>query len=517
MTRFLLVPGSLAHRSLLALLATGSIVAQHPAPAGETGSLRELLEVGGQALRQEDPTTAWDAFRSVRALDKGQVEGLLGLGQAHLMMGRAETSQAYAEAVMRLDHEAQEAMSLLVRSRIRARQFELAARSAEGFCARVQDPSAALLASLGSALFRVQRTEEAASAYLQVVARDPRNAEAHLRLGSGLSAPRHVEIDDELAAVVGQLRQREFAAATARLRSLLAHDPGNPVLHRLLGEALYQEKAEASMANNDAAYRRLSIALPRPVVDRRKLARFIPAYPTLTGSRRLVVERAASLFSSRLDKLLTVGARHDLLLEVDRTTDAPGRSSLRGKRTFDGRVWDDVRGIGGLKAATGIEALDDAAQFGFDTLAHEIAHQVHYYAIPYRDRVRIRQLYKSAMAAGRCLDYYAASNEAEYFGQGVEAFACLAKRPGGETTHGHTRFELMRVDPELHELIADLVDNDPLRGEGREALLEAACEVALRCGRPIDAWTAAEMMSPGSSREGLLARARRAMDLATSR
>src|SRR5262249_19711454 len=153
------------------------------------------------------------------------------------------------------------------------------------------------------------------------------------------------------------------------------------------------------------------------------------------------------------------------------------------------------RGVGGLQAATGIEALDEAAQFGFDTLVHELAHQVHYYALGQRDRARIRALFVAARAGGNCLDYYAASNEAEYFGQGGEAFASLGKRPGCETTHGHTRFELRRVDPALYDFVAEIVDCDPLRDAARRpALLRAAIEVALRCGRPLDALTAADLL-----------------------
>jgi hypothetical protein len=131
---------------------------------------------------------------------------------------------------------------------------------------------------------------------------------------------------------------------------------------------------------------------------------------------------------------------------------------------------------------------------------------VHYYALPPVDRARIRALYCAARRAGRCLDYYAASNEAEYFGQGVEAFVSLGKRPGGETTHGHTRFELYRVDRDLHDFIAGIVDVDPLRDPAAaEPLLRAAFAVALRCGRPEDAVAAAAMLPEGPERERLAA------------
>ena len=230
------------------------------------------------------------------------------------------------------------------------------------------------------------------------------------------------------------------------LRAVLRREPLHPIAHRLLGETVFAQRTAMGMAASDPAFLALAAAMPKPDVRGLPVAEFVRAYPTLSPTRRVVVERTAAMFGSQLGRLCAVGCRHDLLGELERTTDESARANLRGRRTFDGRVWDDVRGVGGAKAATGMEALDDAATFGFDTLAHEVAHQVHYLAFTPLQKARIRSLYQRALSEGRCLDYYAASNEAEYFGQGVEAFASLAKRPGGETTHGHTRFELYAVD-----------------------------------------------------------------------
>ena len=78
----------------------------------------------------------------------------------------------------------------------------------------------------------------------------------------------------------------------------------------------------------------------------------------------------------------------------------------------------------------------------------------------------------------------------------------------------------MRVDPALHALIAELVDYDPLApevpAERREQLLLASIAVALRCGRPADAVTAAELLPEGESKRSRLAEARRALLLSRS-
>ena len=53
----------------------------------------------------------------------------------------------------------------------------------------------------------------------------------------------------------------------------------------------------------------------------------------------------------------------------------------------------------------------------------------------------------------------------------------------------------------LYEFIAELVDVDPLLdAAGRAELLSASVSAALRCGRPLDARTAAELMVPGPTR-----------------
>ena len=370
-----------------------------------------------------------------------------------------------------------------------------------------------LLAAHASALYRVQRNAESAQTYRAVLVLDPLHEEAHARLGSGLTAPRTIARGPELGAAIAAMRDGRGDEAITLLQRILTADPDQPVAHRLLGEVLFQRRAQASLALGSPSFAAIRTASFVGVFEPGLAEEFVPGYSSLSAERRVVVERALGMFEPYLGRLVSKGGRHDLLAENERTTDHPSRASLRGRRTFDGRVWDDVRGIGGLRAATGIEALDEAAQFGFDTLVHEIAHQVHLHALRDSDVFgRIRQLYREAVAEGRALDYYAASNWAEYFGQGVEAFASLAKRPAAEATHGHTRFELMRVDPALHDLIAALVAEDPLAGDRiaaeRTKLLLACIDAALLLGRVDDAFTAAELLPDLELRNAARIRAR---------
>jgi tetratricopeptide (TPR) repeat protein len=474
-----------------------------------------LVRVGRELLEREDPLAALNVFRQARSLDGHDLDALIGLGRAHLLVGDAAIAQRYGERALATAPDNDESLGLVVRALLRGRDFRAALeRSAAATAAG--HSGVELLAAHASALFRVQRIDDAAATYRRVLQLDALHAEAHLRLGSGLLGPREVVLGPAFRAASAALRRGDLAAATAALQAALRDDPGNPVLHRVLGETLYNGRAAVSMANTADEYRRLAAAVPWPSAwDPAVIDEFMPAFTALAPDRRKVALRALCLFARELPVLITKGGSHDLLGEEERTTAHPSRAGLRGRRTFDGRVWDDVRGIGGLRAATGVEALDEAAQSGFDTLSHEVAHQVHLHAFSRETADRIRDLYREALAEGRCLDFYAASNFAEYFGQGVEAFVSYGKRPTSEATHGHTRFELMRVDPPLHALIESLVSHDPLdpheHPRNRIELLRWSIAVALRCGRPADAVTAAELLPDGPERHALLQRARSAL------
>ncbi len=493
----------------VALAVAAGLAAQQPAPGAGIPAAGAWERHGRSLLDSEDPLGAWEAFRRAAA-EGGGVACQIGLGRTHLMLGRSHFALAYADAALGGEAHNQDAMALCVRALIRGRDFHAAVARAGTFVEQAP-VGAELQAARASALFRVQRIDDAAAAYRDVIAADALHPEAHLRLGSGLLEPTVAPITAGLRGTVDALTAGDRERAIDLLQAELVQQPGHPIVHRLLGETLFAERTAHSMALGDPAFAALAAAVPVPDVQKLPVARFVPGYEQLSPPRRRVVDRTTALFGRQLAKLVAAGGRHDLLRELERTTDAGERSNLRGRRTFDGRVWDDVRGVGGVQAATGIEALDDAAAFGFDTLAHEVAHQVHFFAFTPLQRARIRSLYGHALAQGRCLDYYAASNEAEYFGQGVEAFVSLVKRPCGETTHGHTRFELLRVDRGLHDFIAGIVDGDPLAMPGvRERVLEAAIAALLRSGRPEDAVVAAGLLAPGPRRDQAVAAAERA-------
>jgi tetratricopeptide (TPR) repeat protein len=497
--------GSLASQS------AGSFAASPTAAPAPNGALSRLVKKGWASLEREDPVRALAVFREVCHRAPDSQEGKIGIAETYLFLGKPGLARPYIETVRRQMPDDQGTMALHIRILIRDSKFDCALRMSSLGLKKFKQPGADMMAAHASALFRVQRTDEAAAMYQRVLRLDPLRPEAHLRLGSGLLPPC---VAPYVHSVRLGIRARDRGAlqlAQQHLVKALQESPNHPVAHRLLGEVLYEQRYVKSMVACSKVYAEFRRALPVPALDGIPVEEFLPGFRELSGERKKVASRALRLFGSLIPKLVAMRGSHDLLRAAERTTDAAARANLRGQRTFDGRVWDDVRGIGGLQAATGIESLDEAAQYGFDTLTHELAHQAHLYAFRPLLRVKIRSLYRSAKKSGRCLDFYAATNEAEYFGQGVEAYVALAKRPGCEKTHGHTRFELFRRDPGLHRLIAGIVEFDPLRDAAdRARLLPLAVDLALLRGCPEDAVTAAEMLDKGPQRVTLLSKARTA-------
>ena len=169
--------------------------------------------------------------------------------------------------------------------------------------------------------------------------------------------------------------------------------------------------------------------------------------------------------------LHAAGATHEIL-PLDRgLAELEGLGWLKELRTFDGRRYAHLRGVGGRHAATGIERLHVAARFAYHLFAHEFAHQLLRYAFPKDLQAEVASLYEAARAEDRSLDWYAASNVDEYFAQGYEAFVSPAKRGCLKETQRHTRAELRRRDPALHRFLQahlDLSHED----EGRMAVFE---------------------------------------------
>jgi len=135
---------------------------------------------------------------------------------------------------------------------------------------------------------------------------------------------------------------------------------------------------------------------------------------------------------TRPDIQATFAKRHVtyVLIPADvKMTDLPEFAPLRGTKTFDGRIWDDVRGSGGMgtkdgKLVVGVaeETLanlpTDGYPQGYSVGLHELAHIIQNVGLPDAERkATIDEYNKRKAAGGPFTDTYGSSNYMEDFAQ----------------------------------------------------------------------------------------------------
>jgi tetratricopeptide (TPR) repeat protein len=139
--------------------------------------------------------------------------------------------------------------------------------------------------------------------------------------------------------------------------------------------------------------------------------------------------------------------------------EAPGLASLRGMRVtypYDYRLWDDVRGIGGQRVVVDRAEMRGAAFGAYNLGGHEVAHQWHSAVSPSLQSC-IRRLYDLAKERQIFADAYAATNEYEYFAQGVAYYMVQGDAP---RAFGLTQRWVKENDPKLHELLVAIATGD---------------------------------------------------------
>jgi tetratricopeptide (TPR) repeat protein len=259
------------------------------------------------------------------------------------------------------------------------------------------------------------------------------------------------------------LRQGDYQRAAASARLAIAVDPEGSSAHLELSCAYRGEGEHARIEIGAVDFADLfygHAAAPAYAATRE----IFPNYAALTKRQQAVIDMAVAPFAALLPKLARHQARHYLLAFDERPGDLTGFADVADEKTFDGRYYASIRGVGGRVTVSGIEYLDQAARGGFNTIAHEFAHQVHIAALGKKEVKTVRKLYERARQEGRTLDYYAAANEYEYFAQGYEAFISDRKRPSAGVTARHTSHELISRDPELYRFLVKLCGKEQATG-----------------------------------------------------
>lgn len=287
-------------------------------------------------------------------------------------------------------------------------------------------------------------TPAAVAASEQALTLDVRHPEARVLLGAA------------------HLAQGRVEPALAQFGRALAADPDHGLAHYGMALGLLRRRDAANVQLRTAGARFAVADAPEP----EGLRQVFPEYTSLDAELQKIIRLSVKPLARWLPLLQERQLTFHIFPFHRRLFEVPHHGELKGQRTFDGRIWDDVKGAGGAHASAGAEWQRDVKHLRFNVLAHEFAHQVHG-QLPDDLKQEITALYAKGKAERRTLDFYSDANEMEYFAVGVEAYVSEAKLPDQKITYGHTRQALRQRDPALYAFIERLGKGPQPKVEGR--------------------------------------------------
>ena len=460
-----------------------------------------LLE-GRQALDRMDLATADTIYRELLETDLGSAPARLGLAEIAFWTDRHADAQELLDDALSLDPYLAPAHLLAARIH-REAQVTAEWRASVLKAVEVDSLSADAHATLAS-VFRSDGALEDAYRHAQrAIDLDPLSQSAHSYLGNGGSLFGYDSVPadpGEFEGPVGELLTlgddhllaRRYREALGPFREALAADPGNVVALMGIGTAHYHlgefesalgwfqrilsDHPGYGLAHYGVSYvlrrmqDRVLVGLDemRAIFEQRDapeppgLREVFPDYERLDDELQKIVRLSVAPFSNYLPALAVAGATFHLLPFHKLLWQSPHKERTKGTRTFDLRLWDDVKGQGGFHAVGGEEWVRDVRYQRWNVITHEFTHQVHG-MFPDDLRAEVASLFQTAKAERHTLDYYADFNEMEYFAQAAEAFISEVKFVDQRGTSKHTRDLLAATDSTLFAFLGRVNERDGYR------------------------------------------------------
>jgi tetratricopeptide (TPR) repeat protein len=388
------------------------------------------------------------------------------------------------------------------RALVQQRRRQWDASLAELRLALAGHASANALEALAQSLIRLGRTDDAIAAAEWAIRLHPHHEGAHYLLGNGYSRRNYTQLlaaypgafadaggRRSLAAADAALAAGDRAGARAHTARLVAAHPGWADARVRLASLDFEDgrlaeardgcfaalaacpeygRAHAVLAKALES-RRLLVDVHRPDYERRfaeaaapdvpGIERFVVNWRALTPRHRKRVALSIAPWREFVPVLVEGGATFYIKPLHLRLGECPNLETLRDQRiSYDSRLWDDVRGCGGYHTVTGIEDVERTIFDKYNTVLHELAHQVHM-VLPAEDSRRILEHYRRAKARDDVtrkgfLSRYAGGSVHEYFAEGSNALE--SPRRDAYDPREVVRERLTAMDPELERLVASL-------------------------------------------------------------
>ena len=406
------------------------ILASQPTPKEHARTLKEL---GHLLYDEQEFQAALQHFVSALEIEPLDAEAIVDVSHCFIRLGHTAQAIELLRLALEIAPLLERAHYLLGNGYTQADYAELESQRPEAFASGpdLHDLDRADLA------FDEGRRREARQLWARLARRCPDLADVRLRLGSAaFSKGRH------------RAARSWFLAALRRCPEYgRAH---NGVAKALEAERLAQRH---DLADDEERFRE---AVPP---DLPGVEAFVQNWPQLSERHRKRVALSLAPWSRFLPALIDSEATYYIKPLFRKLSECPGQELLQNRRiTYDSRLWDDVRGCGGYRTITGIEDVERTVTGGYDTVLHELSHQVHALLPAHRQR-QLDELYQRTSrrrAAGEdaFISRYAATNVWEYLAEGAHALSRPRRNP-------HDRRELVKErlearDPALVNLIHSL-------------------------------------------------------------
>lgn len=472
----------------------GAIRLLDKANKSHPGSAELLEEYGEIYLAAEETGRARDYFERALKIDPLMEAAAIGRARVDLLERDYKSAESRLRALVARNPNNSQTRTWLARALIESNRNRDAALEAERAMA-LNEYDAEAIAALAFIRGTERKPDEVRALARRAISLDPLNASARRMLSQyvdgragyeqkvapaarqhferGRALKRAGKLEESVKAFEAALRiepryyrtlialgdvwlrEGDYERAAAAARMARDVDPEGASAHLELSYANrgLQERARIEIGATDFAAKFYSKPAPPSFALTREI---FPNYSSLTRRQQSVIDWAVAPLADFLPALARSKARHYLLAFDDAVSEFGDFRAMAEDKTFDGRYYASIRGVGGRITVSGFEYIDMAAQGGYHTIAHEFAHQVHLAALGKDEAKTIKNLYEQARREARTLDYYAAANEFEYFAQGYEAFISDEKRPSAGITARHTNSELLMRDPDLHAFLMKL-------------------------------------------------------------
>lgn len=395
-----------------------------------------LAKVAQKRLDWEGSLESLERALSEEVLD---ADPLIALVDARIRLGQTDGAIAADELALEIDPFHETAHYIIGNGYARKNYTELYAAYPGAFAD-----------SLGKAAFAEAdrlvesgRRDAARSALQEIAARHPEWADAHVRLGS-------------LA-----FSDASYEDALRHFRTALKICPEYGRAHHGVAKSL--EQIRLAWHVHRAEDERTLEETPLPEIP--GIEQLVVNWSSLSPRHQKRVALSVAPWQRFIPVLVAGGHTYYIKPIHELLSEAPGLRTLRDQRIdYDSRLWDDVRGCGGYHTVTGIEDVERTIFHNYDTVLHELTHQVHGVLPPDMAR-KIEDLYRKAKerdeGTGRAfLSRYAGGSVWEYFAEAANALS--HPRRDRFDTREIVRERLDAIDPALRDLVVEVQDEFPL-------------------------------------------------------